>query len=36
MKVHMKRHGFTLIELVIVVVILGVVASLVAPLFLGR
>jgi general secretion pathway protein G len=36
-QINMKRNqGFTLIEIIVVVVIIGILATLVAPKFLGR
>lgn len=37
MKTHLrKQQGFTLIEIIVVVVIIGILATFVAPKFLGR
>ena len=33
---HRRQQGFTLIEIIVVVVIIGILATLVAPKFLGR
>ena len=36
MRRHLNQRGFTLLEILVVVVILGILASLVLPNFLGR
>jgi len=33
---HLKQQGFTLIEIIVVVVIIGILATFVAPKFLGK
>lgn len=33
---HPRQHGFTLLEIMVVIVILGIMASLIAPTVLGR
>lgn len=35
-KIMPKQQGFTLIEIIVVVVIIGILATLIAPKFLGR
>lgn len=36
MKADLRRHGFTLIEILVVIIVLGMLAALVGPRVLGR
>jgi prepilin-type N-terminal cleavage/methylation domain-containing protein len=36
LEIHMKRNGFTLIELMIVLAIIGIIAAVFVPLFKGE
>ena len=36
MRTRLRYHGFTLIEMMIVIVIMGILASLIVPKIMGR